>query len=111
MPVPGDAGEIVLVDLETGEERVVADTRGWEAQMGPNLKWGADDNVLLFNDVDTLQWTPYAVKLNPHTREKIRLGACIYRVCPDGKKMLSANTTTMRRTQNGYGVVIPDERV
>ena len=111
LPEPGDAGEIIVVDLENGENRVVAVTRAWEAQMGPNLQWGADDNVLLFNDVDTSEWTPYAVKLNPHTGEKIRLGACIYRVSPDGKKILSANMTTMRRTQNGYGVVIPDERV
>jgi len=85
LPEPGDAGEIIVVDLENGEDRVVAVTRAWEAQMGPNLQWGADDNVLLFNNVDTSEWTPYAVKLNPYTGEKIRLGACIYRVSPDGK--------------------------
>ena len=110
LPEPGDAGEIAVIDLETGEEKTVADTRGWEAQMGANLQWGADDNTLLFNDVDISDWTPFAVKLNPHTGEKKKLGGCIYRVSPDGRKILSANMTTMRKTQNGYGVVIPDER-
>ncbi|GAH43070.1 unnamed protein product, partial [marine sediment metagenome] len=36
VPAPGDAGNIVLVDLATGEDRVVAETCGWETQMGAN---------------------------------------------------------------------------
>jgi Tol biopolymer transport system component len=111
LPQPGDAAEIVMIDLETGEEKTVADTRGWETQMGANLQWGADDDTLLFNDVDTSSWAPFAVKLDPHTGEKKKLGGCIYRVSPDGKKIMSANMTTMRKTQNGYGVVIPDDQI
>ena len=46
LPEPGDVAEIVVVDLETGETRVVADTRGWDVQLGAQLQWGADDHTL-----------------------------------------------------------------
>ena len=110
-PQPGEVGEVILVDLQTGEERVVAETRGWEPQMGANLQWGASDEVLLFNDVDTSTWKPFCTALNPFTSERRALEGGIYKASPDGHKVACANLTTMRRTQNGYGVVVPDERV
>jgi hypothetical protein len=36
---PGEAANIVLVDLHTTEERVVAQTFGWESQLGANINW------------------------------------------------------------------------
>lgn len=111
LPVAGEKSEIVLVDLQSGEERIVAETYGWESQMGANINWGPDDNTLYFNNVDTTSWEPYIVKLNPHTREQSKLEGSIYRISPDGKYIISACPTRMRRTQDGYGVVIPDEHV
>lgn len=111
LPEPGETGEIVLVDLASGEETVLAETRGWEPQMGANINWGADDTALFFNDVDPSDWSPFAVRLNPITGQRQRLEGCVYRVSPDGKKIASANMKAMRRTQNGYGVVVPDDRV
>ncbi len=111
LPEPGETGEVILVDLATGEETVLAQTRGWEPQMGANINWGADDTELFFNDVDPSDWTPFGVHLNPITGERQRLQGCVYHASPDGKKVVSANMTTMRRTQNGYGVVIPDEEI
>ncbi len=111
LPESGDAGQIVLVDLQAGGERVVAETRGWEPQMGANVNWGASDDVLLFNDVDTQTWTPYLVKLNPLTGNRERIEGGVYRVSPDGRTALAANLACMRRTQIGYGVMLPDDRV
>ncbi len=108
---PGDAGEVVLIDLAEGTERVVATTTGWEAQMGCNLNWGADDDTLVFNDVDTATWQPMVVRLNPHTGQSRRWPGGVYQVSPDGRWAASASMETMRRTQKGYGVVLPDERV
>ena len=110
-PAPADAGQIVLVDLEAGTERVVAETRGWEFQMGANVNWGADDHTLFFNDVDPATWTPFAVRLDPISGESHRLGGCVYQASPDGRWLASASMAEMRRTQWGYGVVIPDDRV
>lgn len=64
-PKPGDRGNVVLVDLQTGEERIVWETAGWEYQMGANINWGASDSELIFNDVDTETWQPFGVVLDP----------------------------------------------
>ena len=108
LPLPGETAQVVLINLEEGTEKVAADTRGWESQLGANINWGAADNELYFNDVDTKTWDAFCVKLNPHTGEKARLGGTIYRISPDGKHIISACMKRMRRTQAGYGVIIPD---
>lgn len=51
LPQPGDVAEVVRTDLETGEECVVAETQGWDTQLGAQAQWGADDTQLFFNDV------------------------------------------------------------
>ena len=49
-PSAGDAGDIVLVDLQSGQERTVAQSRGWEVQVGANVQWGRSDAELYFNE-------------------------------------------------------------
>ncbi|MBN1554795.1 MAG: hypothetical protein JXA11_08615 [Phycisphaerae bacterium] len=111
MPQPGDAGQVVLIDLAEGTERVVAETRGWEAQLGANVNWGGDDHTLFFNDVDPDTWDAFAVRLDPLTGESRRMGGCVYHASADGRYLVSACVKRMRRTQPGYGVMIPDELV
>lgn len=53
LPNPGEIAEIIVVDLQTGEERVVAETKGWESQLGANINWGPTDQTLYFNHMDT----------------------------------------------------------
>ena len=108
---PGEEGGVVLVDLESGTEQTVATTRGWEPQMGANLNWGADDHCLVFNDVDPTTWQPLLVKLDPlrGTRE-VTVGG-VYHVSPDGRYAAAASTDKMARTQYGYGVRLPEDRV
>lgn len=107
----GEKAEIVLVDLEAGEEKVVAQTAGWEPQMGANLNWGASDDELIFNDIDQSVWKPITVKLNPHTGASEQFGRGIYHVSPDGKMALFCSSEKMPRTQFGYGVWIPEALV
>jgi hypothetical protein len=109
-PQPGEAGEVVLVDLETGKERVVASTRGWETQMGANVQWGRTDADLFFNDVDPQTWTPFAVRLNPATGATRKFEGTVFTVSPDGTKLTSYNLIASRRIQVGYGVVLPEDR-
>jgi hypothetical protein len=108
-PQPGEKGNVCIVDLETGEDRVVAETAGWEPQMGANINWGGTDHELFFNDVVTATWQPFAWKLDPLSGERQRMEGAVYHASPDGKWLISANMTTMRRTQPGYGVCIPPE--
>ncbi len=111
LPKPGDVGHVGLVDLQTGRQRLVAETRGWETQLGCNLNWGVDDRSLLFNDVDPCEWKPYGVRFDPHRGRRTRLGGTIYHVSPDGTHAASANLAAMVRTQLGYGVTLPSEHV
>ncbi len=106
-PEPGEAGEVLLVDLQTGRERVVAQTRGYEMQLGANVQWGASDEDLFFNDVDPATWRAFAVKLNPLTGASRRLEGTVFMVSPDGKQLASYNLITSRLAQVGYGVVVP----
>jgi hypothetical protein len=110
-PAPGDAGNVCVVDLETGRDWVVSETRGWEPQMGANVNWGRTDNELYFNDVDTDTWKPFAWKADPLGRSREKMQGTVYHASPDGRWLVSANMTTMRKTQPGYGVRVPDSTV
>lgn len=105
---PGDVGQIVVVDLETGVEKVVDETRGWEYQMGANLNWGRNADILIYNDVDTSSWAPHCVVLNWRTGERRTFGRGVYHVSPDGRYALCTNPAAMCRTQWGYGVIVPE---
>src|ERR1700732_1535276 len=107
LPIPGDRAEIVLIDLSQGTTRVIADTRGWDTQLGAQVQWGNDDHALFFNDVDILTWTPFGVRLDPSTEKRKRLDGPAYAISPDGK--LSASPCLLRtsRTQRGYTVLGP----
>ena len=52
-PQRGEVAEIAVIDLATGDTRTVAETRGWDVQLGAQLQWGADDRTLLFNDLES----------------------------------------------------------
>ncbi|MCK9478643.1 MAG: oligogalacturonate lyase family protein [Firmicutes bacterium] len=110
-PTWGESAKVVLIDLHSGMEKVVYETMGWEPQLGANINWGISDNELYFNDTDTNTWMPFCVKLNPLTGEKQRLEGTIYHISPDGKHIISSCMRRMRRTQFGYGVMVPDEYV
>jgi hypothetical protein len=107
-PQPGEVGEVILVDLVAGGERVVAQSRGYEMQLGANVQWGASDAELYFNDVDPVTWAAFAVQLNPMTGVSRRLGGTVFMVSPDGRQLASYNLLSSRRAQVGYGVVIPE---
>ncbi|AFH61174.1 TolB family protein [Paenibacillus caseinilyticus] len=110
-PQPGDEGEIVLVDLWSGEERVVGRTYGWESQVGANVQWGVSDEELYYNDVDTSSWQAHGIKLNPFTGKTSVLDYGIFMISPDGNLSATTCPVRARRTQIGYGVMLPDRRV
>lgn len=111
LPAPGDVAEIILVDLSTGENRVVAESRGWDTQLGAQVQWGATDNELFFNDLDTTTWRPFGVVLDPFSGAKRMLDGTVYMVSPDGKWAASPCLLRTGATQPGYGVIVPPEHV
>ncbi len=111
LPSAGDMGHVLVIDLEEGGRRVVAETRGWEPQMGCNLNWGADDHTLIFNDLDVETWTPQIVRLNWSSGARATVPGGVYHVSPDGRYAAAASMDRMCRTQRGYGVVVPEDRI
>jgi hypothetical protein len=107
-PQPGESGEVVVIDLFSGQERVVAISRGWETQVGANVQWCHADTDLFFNDVDVATWTPHAVQLDIFSGATRRLDGTVFTVSPDGRQLASYNLATSRRIQVGYGVVLPE---
>ncbi len=111
MPEAGEAAEVVVIDLETGEWEVAAETHGWDTQLGAQVQWGASDEELFFIDMDVDAWKPFSVKLNPLTGERMDLNGPLYMVSPDGRLAGSPCLRRTRLTQEGYGVVVPDEAI
>lgn len=107
-PQPGEAGDVVLVDLRTGVERTVARTCGWEMQLGANVQWGATDSDLFFNDVDLQDWSAYAVRYDMARDEAQRMTGSVFMASTDGRFLASYNLLASRWAQVGYGVVVPD---
>ena len=107
LPTPGEAAQIILVDLESGESRMIAETRGWGTQLGAQVQWGRDDTELYYNDVDTETWTPFGVKLDPSTGSALRLDGTVYMISPNGEFAASPCLRRTGKTQAGYGVVVP----
>src|SRR5690606_30615 len=75
---PGESGEVVLMDLKSGLEKVVGKSFGWEVQLGANVQWGADDTELFYNNVDTTNWEPYVVKYNVSTNDSEKIDGMVF---------------------------------
>jgi Tol biopolymer transport system component len=111
LPKPGDVAEIFVLDLASGESRLVADTRGWDVQLGAQLQWGADDHSLFFNDLEIGTWQPFGVRLDPQSGERRRLEGTVYSMSPDGRWAASPCLLRTAVTQRGYGVVVPGDYI
>ena len=110
-PQPGDAGDVVVLELKTGKEVFSVKSRGWEVQLGANVQWGASDKELLFNDVDTTGWKAFCKLADPFTGKERQLDGTIFMASNDGRRIASYNLVKSTYAQVGYGVVIPKKLV
>lgn len=111
MPIAGEAAEVVVIDLETGEAEIVAITHGWDTQLGAQVQWGVTDRELWFIDLHLERWLPFSVRLDPLSGERTEIDAPLYMVSPDGTRLAAPCLRRTRRTQHGYGVIVPDEHI
>ncbi|MCT7985712.1 hypothetical protein NG796_20780 [Laspinema sp. A4] len=111
LPKPADIAQVLLVDLETGVQSVVAETRGWDTQLGAQVQWGVDDTQLFFNDVDPQTWQAFGIRIDPFSGTQKKLQGSIYALSPDGKWGASPCLLRIGKTQKGYGVIIPSDSI
>jgi hypothetical protein len=111
MPEPGSSARIIVTDLSSGTYHCVAETKGWDTQMGAHVHWGKSDDELLFNDLDTTTWTPFGVRLDLRSRDRTNFQGPIYSVSSDRKFAITPCLTRTSLALGGYGVIIPSERI
>lgn len=109
LPAPDEEAEIVLVDLVTGQSRVLTKTKGFDSQLGAQAQWGATDNELYFNDVNAEQWKAFGVRMDPLSGKRRNLDGPVFEVSRDGRYAASICLLRGAITQRGYGVVVPTE--
>jgi len=107
LPVCEEGAEVVVVDLESGESRLVARTAGFDTQLGAQVQWGATDRELFYNDVDVATWRAHGVRLDISKGGPEKLAGPVYMVSPDGKHVASPCLLRTGLTQAGYGVLVP----
>lgn len=104
--------EVVIVDLVSGEERVVARTAAWGAQLGAQVQWGATDDFVLFNKIvkqshsnraegsmDSSQYRIAGVQLQLSTLKMTVFPCSIYHVSGDGKMAVTPKMSSMHLSQ------------
>ncbi len=106
---PGEKAEIILVDLKTGKHRVLAETLGFDTQLGAQAQWGATDHELFFTDLEMKTWHGFGVRIDPLTGERNNLEGPLFEVAQNGRDVAGICLLRGGLTQRGYGVVVPAE--
>lgn len=100
---PKKEAKIIIKDLKTNEEKVIASTKAWNVQQGCMLQWlGPDYNSkILYNDfIDNELKT---VILNIQTNEKRIIDFPVYTIDKSGKWGLTLDFYRLHRMRPGYG--------
>ncbi len=100
---PKNEAKIILKELSSGIEKVVATTKSWNVQQGCMLQWlGPDFNTkIIYNDFINEELK--SVILNIETREKRILDFPIYDIDKKGENALTLDFYRLHRLRPGYG--------
>lgn len=102
MPEPGDTAEIVLLDIEKNESRVLAATNAFNWQQGACLQWlGPDfESKIVFNDYRDKKYV--SVVLDIDSGKETLLPAPVYTITSDGKWAACVNYGRLFWCRPGY---------
>lgn len=95
--------KIILNNLSTNEEKIIAETNCWNVQQGCMLGWlGPDFNTnIIYNDF--INGDLKAVVFNIKTKEKRIIDSSVYSVSNNGKIALTLDFIRLNRLRPGYG--------
>lgn len=100
---PKKAANIIIKDINSGKEEVVASTKAWNVQQGCMLQWLGpefDSKILYNNFIDNQLRT---IILDVKTHEKKIIDFPVYTVDKSGKWGLSLDFYRLHRMRPGYG--------
>ncbi|UYO73853.1 hypothetical protein M0220_13335 [Halomonas qinghailakensis] len=107
MPKHGDYANVCIIELSSGEYIYRTLTQAWDTQVGAHVQWGATDDDLFFNRMNTENWSPYAVKYSLSTDSEKAYTGSVYFVKNSGEHFISPCLNRINRVQPGYGTHIP----
>lgn len=100
---PSEPAEILLLNLHTGQHKIIAVTRSWNVQQGCMLQWLGPDfsKRVIYNDFRNGKLC--SVILEVETGKEKILDMPVYSVCSDGKTALTLDFSRLHRLRPGYG--------
>ena len=106
------SADVVVIDLVTGREEVVARTAAWDTQLGAQVQWGETDDILLYNAIvkgphhrDSAgsgagpKYRVAGVRLQLGSRRRQVLPCSVYHVSDDGTLAVTPKLSDMHLTQ------------
>jgi hypothetical protein len=105
IPFLGDIAQVCVVDLVSGDHKVIYNTRGWGTQLGANTQWGKDKNTVYCNDI--IEDKAVGIKINVNTLEVRYLEGPIYTLDSNKTFSYGANLKLINALMPGYGVPEP----
>lgn len=102
-PTSSTQAKIILKDLVTGQEKIIATTNAWNVQQGCMLQWlGPDFNSKIFYN-DFIDGKLKSVILNIDNLEKKIIDYPLYSIDKSGKWGLTLDFYRLNRLRPGYG--------
>lgn len=101
--------EIILKDINTGEEAIIANTYTYNWQQGARLQW-VDDSRIIFNTLEENRYKALVYSLNDGGTEKYDYP--VQEVLPDGR-YLSIDYSRIMKLRSDYGyrnLPVPSEK-
>lgn len=95
-----DIGEIVIINIQTGELKVVAKTCSWNVQQGCMLQWFGADSIL-YNDFRNGAFCSVVLDIKNGSERVFKMP--VYTVSNDRKTALSLDFSRLHRLRPGYG--------
>lgn len=102
IPYPGDRAQVCVIDLVEQTCTAVYETRGWGAQLGANVQWGANDDTIYCNDV--IDGKATGVRIDRVTLQATPLCGPVYGSTRDRRYSFSGNLYHINAGIPGYGV-------
>ncbi len=103
-PSGKEKADILLIDLKTGKQEKISETRAWNWQQGCMLQWFPPDHnsKIIFNDLRGGKFVAVIVDIKNKREERV-IGGPVYEVHPSGKYFLSLNFSRLDNLRKGYG--------
>lgn len=109
LPRRGIEDEIFILDIETGESKIVAKTNRWDSQFDPGEQWGVSENELVFINLALVIRDLFRAVIDNLMGNECKLEGTNYFDSTDGKHAISPCLKRIEVAQQGFIVAVSKE--